>query len=188
MSENNVTDQIARTFELEMPYATNQKEYLDAIIPIVRHWSEDLREDDNFIDLPWLEVSDEDDFHKTILHFFNDGGEYLRSTEGNVRGGSWRYLDTSNKLLLEFGGKTELFELAFLSRGRFFILKKHGNPDKFNQRKYLKMVYEPVGRNLEWRDAMELLFNTFRNNNSWFRNLTVIIILVIIIVVLLSFF
>jgi hypothetical protein len=147
-----------------------------------------LWEDEAYENYPWLEVSDDDGFHKTILHFFNSGGEYLRSTEGNVKGGSWRFLEEANKLLLEFGGKTELYELAFLAPKRFFILRKHGNPEKFNQRKYLKMVYEPVGRGLEWRDAMELLFNTYRNNNSWFRNLLIIMLLVIVVIVLLSFF
>lgn len=186
MAKESITDQIGRTFELEMPFASNQKEYLDAIIPQVRPWSQDLWEEDSYENHPWLEVSDEDDFHKTILHFFNSGGEYLRSIEGNVKGGSWRFLEEANKLMIEYGGKTELYELSFLTPKRFFILRKHGNPEKFNQRKYLMMIYEPIGRSLEWRDAMELLYNTYRNNNSWFRYLLVSIVLIIIIAVLLS--
>lgn len=186
MAQENITEELGRTFELEMPFAANQQEYLDTIIPMVRHWSEDLEEMENYENYPWLEVSDEDDFHKTILHFFNSGGEYLRSTEGNVKGGSWRYLEEANKLMLEYRGKTELYELAFLVDKRFFILQKHGNPEKFNQRKYLMMIFEPVGRGLEWRDAMELLFNTYRSRNTWFRYALYIILLVIALFVALS--
>ena len=62
MAENKITNELARTFEVEMPFANTQTEYLDQIIPIVRQWGEDLREDEFYENRPWLEVSDRDDF------------------------------------------------------------------------------------------------------------------------------
>ena len=187
MADNKITDELARTFEIEMPFANTQTEYLDQIIPIVRPWGEDLREDEYYENRPWLEVSDSDTFHDTILHFFNSGGEYLRSVEGNVGTGSWRYMEEANKLLLEYKGSAELYDLAFLN-STFFILRKHGNAHRRGQKKYFMMIFEPIGRNLEWRDSMELLFNNYRSNNSWFLYLTIIVVLVVAIVSLLSFF
>lgn len=185
MADNKITNQIARTFEVEMPHARNMTEYLDKIIPMVRRWGEDLREGKFYEDKPWLEVSDSETFYDTVLHFFNAGGEYLRSVNGNVGGGSWRYMESANKLLLEYKGKTELYDLAFLN-SKFFILKKHGVHE--GNQKYFMMIYEPIGRRLEWRDALEELFNTYRSSNSLFLTLTVIILLAISIVVLLSLF
>ena len=183
MADNKITEELARTFELEMPFASTQTEYLDQIIPIVRPWGEDLYEADTYENRPWLEVSDNDNFHDIVLHFFNSGGEYLRSVEGNVGSGSWRFMEEANKLLLEYKGKTELYDLAFLNR-TFFILKKHGNSHRRGDRKYFMMIFEPVGRNLEWRDSMELLFNNYRTNNSWFQYSIIVVLVVIIIIVL----
>jgi len=185
MEENKITNQLARTFEVEMPFANNQTEYLDKIVPMVRQWSEDLREEEYYEDRPWLEVSDSETFHDTILHFFNSGGEYLRSVNGNVGGGSWRYMEAANKLLLEYKGKTELYDLAFMN-GKFFILKKHGHHS--GGQKYFMMIYEPFGRRLEWRDALEELFNTYRSSSNLFVTLTIIILIAVAIVVVLSIF
>ncbi|MCI5080994.1 MAG: hypothetical protein MRY78_04850, partial [Saprospiraceae bacterium] len=67
-----------------------------------------------------------------------------------------------------------------------FILKKHGEQKRFGKRKYFVMVYEPIGSRLEWRDAMELLFNKYRNNNNWLAIIMVIVLLLIAIVFALS--
>lgn len=159
--------------------------YLDQIIPIVRPWSEDLREEGFYTERAWLEIRDDVHFHKAILHFFNEGGEYLRSVDGNVSHGSWRYLERSNKLLIEHSGGNELFDLAFLD-SQFFILDKHGDQEKLGQRKYTVFIFEPLGKRLEWRDAMELLFNNYRSNNNYYITLGLIILLIIAIIVILS--
>lgn len=178
-------DKLAGTFEVPVPEGETLDEFLDNIIPAVRPWSEDLREEAFYLDKPWLELRDDDRFHDTVLHFFNEGGEYLQSVNGDVGGGSWRYLERANKFLIEEGGAAELYDLAFLS-DFFFILRKHGDlPEKIRP-KYFFMVLEARGRGLEWRDACEELFNTYRKNNSFWITLLMIIMVIVAIIVILS--
>lgn len=185
MLKNKLGERLARSLEVELPYAESLDEYLDTVIPTVRPWGEDLYEEENYTDIPWLELRDDDSFHETVLHFFNDSGEYLVSTNGNVDGGSWRFLEKSNKLLLEMGGQAELYELAFLNRN-FFILAKHGDQRRLGAPKYFVMINERYGRNLEWREAMELLYNTYRSNNNAYVILGLVILLIIAIAIVLS--
>lgn len=179
--ELKIIDQISSNFNAEFPHAETMDDYLDLIIPNVRSWGEDLREEQFYLNKPWMELRDDVNFHTAVLHFFNDGGEYLKSTDGDVSGGSWRYLDSANKLMLN----DELYDLAFMDN-QFFILRKHGNQKRLGQRKYFVMMYEPIAARLEWREAMEYLFNQYRNNNSFYTTLAVIILLIIAIVLILS--
>lgn len=183
--ENKLLDKFSRTFSVELPYADTLDDYLDQVIPIVRPWGEDLWEDHFYVDKPWLEFRDDIHFHKAVLHFFNEGGEYLRSVDGNVSSGGWRYLEGANKILIEHGGGAELFDLAFMD-GQFFILDKHGDQRKLGQRKYFVMVWEPAGKHLEWRDVVELLFNKYRSNNNYYVTLAVIVVLIIAVIVIYS--
>lgn len=176
-------DVLGQAFSSEMPHADSLTKYLDMLIPVVKPWGEDLREG-VFLSRGWLEFSDDDNFHDVILHFFNKEGEYLRSVNGNVTAGSWRLMETPNKLLLEHD-ENELFDLAFSDKN-FFILKKHGDQARLGQPKYFVMVHEPLGRKLEWRDAMELLYNTYRSNNSFYFTLAAIVLVIIAIVLIYS--
>lgn len=185
MMKNKLGDRLSRTLEVQLPYAESLDEYLDTVVPIVRPWGEDLYESEYYEDTPWLEVRDDDTFHETVLHFFNEGGEYLVSINGNVDGGSWRFLEKSNKLLIEIAGQAELYELAFLNRN-FFILAKHGDQRRLGAAKYFVMINERVGRRLEWREAMELLFNTYRSNNNMYIILALVILLIVAVAVILS--
>ena len=81
--------------------------------------------------------------------------------------------------------ESELFDLAFLD-GQFFVLIKHGDQQRFGQRKYFVMAYEAVGKHLEWHDAMLYLFNKYRNNNSFYIMVAVIILLIVAIILVLS--
>ncbi len=162
--------------------------YLDEIIPSIRPWSEDLREEKFFLNKAWLEVRDDEGFSRSILHFFNAGGEYLRSVDGDIYEGSWRYMPAANKMLIAAGnGDGELYNLAFLD-GMYFILSKHGNQQRLGKRKYLVLVYEPLGARLQWRDLMYRLVNQYRDNNNFYLILGVVVLLVIAIIVALSFF
>ena len=64
----------------------------------------------------------------------------------------------------------------------FFILKKHGRGS------YLVMGYEPRVAGLEWRDFVEALFNTYRENESNTKTTVIVIIVIIAIIVLFSIF
>jgi len=184
--DNKYLAKVNQSLSEPVPERSSLDESLNEILKLVRPLSEDLREDQFYLDRPWMEFRDDEDFHDAILHFFNEGGEYLVSTNGDVDEGSWRYLESSNKLMISMGGITELYDLAFMDP-EFFILSKHGDNEKLGRPEYFVMLYEPVGRRLEWRDAMIKLFNKYRNNNSFLITITVVILLLIAVIAFLSF-
>lgn len=179
-------DKISRPLSVEVPTADTLDAYLDEIVPKIRRWSEDLWEQKNYLSKPWLEVRDDVTFHHSVLHFFNEDDEYLQSVDGNVGSGSWRYLEKANKFLISEGRSDgELYDLAFLD-DQFFILMKHGNQKRMGKRKYFVMVHEPVAKRLEWREAMDMLFNKYRNSSSFYITIAIIVLLIIAIFVVLS--
>ena len=183
--QNSFLDKLTRSFSLELPKRDSMDEYLDFIIPLVRPWGEDLYETEYYLDTRWLEIRDEDEFHESVLHIFQEENSYLLSIDGNIAKGEWRFLPKSNTLILEqtVDGsvvKSELYDLAFMNSD-FFILKKHGDQVRKGQKKYFVMGRENIVRGLEWRDVMELLFNRYRSNSQF-------IVIVVIIVVLIAAF
>ena len=192
MEQQNWLETILRSLNVELPPRESLDEYLDIIIPEVRKWGEDLAETKYYSHpggKPWLEVRDEENFHNTVLHFFNDNGEYLRSTDGNVIKGRWRLLEGTNKMIIEAGdkggGMGELYELAYLDT-YFFILKKHGSQSR--RKKYFAMGFEPYVKGLEWRDFAEALFNTYRSKHRTYQIAIAVIAVVVLILLLFSFF
>ena len=191
--ENNILETVARSLNVELPYRENLDEYLDMILPVVRRWGEDINEVANYSvkgGKPWLEVRDEENFHNVVVHFFNEGGEYLKSIDGNVMRGKWRILEGTNKIIIELGGggkpvQTELYELAYLDQ-TFFILKKHGNQQR--NRKYFAMGFELSVAGLEWRDYVELLFNNYRRRHQSYRLTVGFVAVVILIILIYAFF
>ncbi|MBK7335270.1 MAG: hypothetical protein IPJ00_03540 [Saprospirales bacterium] len=189
MAQQSWLETILRSLNVELPLRDNLDDYIDIIVPEIRKWGEDLSEMNYYSSKggkPWPEVRDEDNFHNTIVHFFNEGGEYLRSTDGNVIKGQWRLLEGTNKMIIDLGGGlSELYELAYLD-SYFFILKKHG--DQKRARKYFAMGFEPYIKGLEWRDYVEELFNTYRRKHRTYQLITGAVVILIIIVLALSFF
>lgn len=191
--ENKFIDQVSRTFSVELPKRETLDDYLDMVLPVVRPWGEDLRETKFYSasgGKPWLEIKDDEHFQEAVLHFFNDNGEYLQSVEGNISKGRWRLLDGTNKMILEQGGgnRTELYELAFLTNA-FFILKKHGyQTGRRGKGKYFVMGFEPYVKGIQWRDYVELIFNTYRTQQGSYQNLIIILIVIAVIVILFSVF
>ncbi len=175
-------DRVSQALTVELPEAETMDEYIDSMLSKVRPWSEDLREEHFFLNKPWLEFRDDLKFHQAILHFFHVGGEYIRSVDGNYTTGEWRHLEGTNKMMLSMGGQNQLFDLAFLDN-QFFILDKHGDQHRLGEPKYFVMLHEPVGKRLEWRDAMELLFNKYRNSSGFYITLGAIVLLIIILLV-----
>lgn len=184
--ENKFLDSLARSFSLELPVMDTMDEYLDLIIPLIKPWSEDLYEEEYYLDTRWMEVRDDDSFHESVLHIFRAENEYLNSIDGNIHKGMWRTLERSNTLILEHaaGGsivKSELFDLAFMN-GNFFILRKHGDQRRKGFKKYFVLGRESYIRGLEWRDVTELLFNQYRNNRRWIFFVVFFIIIIAIVV------
>lgn len=185
-------EKITGEFEIELPAQQKLDDYLDLILPQIRQYSEDLREMENYVmagGKPWQEIRDDVSFQEVVLHFFNDGGEYLQSVDGNVSKGRWRLLDTTNKIIIESGGgkfnTSELYELAFLDQN-FFILKKHGDQQRKRSRQYLMMGYEGAVRGLKWKDAVELLFNQYKGQMGSFNYFVIAAIVLVLIVILFS--
>jgi len=187
--ENKFLDSITKPFNLELPEADTMDQYLDFIIPAVRPWSEDLREEEFYLDTRWLEVRDNDDSLESVLYIFRSEEEMLISIDGNISRGVWRRLDKSNTLIIEqtVDGsivKSELFDLAFMNKD-FFILLKHGDQKRKGKNKYFVLGRENVVKKLEWREVMEKLFNSYRNN-SQFMTMSAVIVLIIVAFILFS--
>jgi len=143
--------------------------HLDFILPKVIPYGEDLRETGFWFDRRWKEVRGEEGFHEALLHIFSPNGEYLLSLDGNLMKGSWRQLGVENALILEMGGRSELFDVRFLNQD-FMILTKHGDQARKGLRRFYLLVREPVtrdrsGADLDWRNIMEKLFNVWRENS-----------------------
>lgn len=174
---------ISNTFQTPLPEANDLDKYLEEMLLHLENYSENLDEEDLYLEHPWLEFRDDDYFHESILHFFNPEEEYLNSVNGEVSFGYWRKMNQAKKLLIE-NGEGKLYELAFLD-ANFFILKKHGDNSPLGKSKYLFLVKEEVSKKLEWRDAIELLHRSYRNGNG---NLSYVIFIILAILVLIILF
>lgn len=184
--ENKYLAKVNQSLSEPVPEYTKLDDSLRAILKEVKPLGEDLREEQFYLDKPWLEFRDDENFHDAVLHFFNDESEYLRSTNGDVEVGEWRYLPSSNKLMVTLEEDSELYDLEFLDP-EFFILSKHGDNKKLGRPEYLVLLHERVGRKLVWKEALEKLFNKYRNNNSYLITITLIVLALIALVVLLSY-
>jgi hypothetical protein len=167
-----------------MPEADSMEKYLHVILPQVRQWSEDLREERYFLRTHWMEFRDDDNFHENILHIFNEGGEYLRITNGDAESGSWRLLDGSNKILIEHN-QPELYKLAFLNEN-FFILSKQGDQSRLGRPVFFVMVRESLGVKIEWMDAMEILHKIKFEHSKFYQIMTAIVIIIVAMAVIYS--
>lgn len=194
--ENKLFDQIAEALNPQIPEAEDLTGYLDQIVPLIRGSSEDLREEEFYVNRPWVEVQDNENFHELVFHFFSPqpghedivDREYLKTVDGQVWSGKYRYV--GNKMFIDDDhyDSSRVYELAFLD-DEFFILQLLANPRKFTaggDAKYFIMVSERLGRRLEWRELMEHLFRKYQNNNNFYIMLTMIVILIIAIMLVLS--
>ena len=171
----------------EMPEPNSLDAAIDGMIKKIKPWSEDLKEKKFYENRPWYEIRDDENFHNHILHFFHPEGEYLCSTDGTVAAGKWRYLASTNKLIIQPAkGDQQLYELAFMDE-TFFILKKHGH--RGEERKYFFMIIEPMGKKikLDWTTAVNVLHEQYRDTNNFYLLFGLIIIAIIAIIVVLSY-
>lgn len=138
----------------------NMDDFLDDMIPQIRHWSEDLNEREYYTgDFPWREIRDEDGFDESILYFFKEEDEFLYSINGNVQTGQWRPLQ-SNKMVIEKSMiqhvDSELYNLLYMNE-EFLIMDKPGDQRSLGKSKYLVLVREKSIKETDWRGAMNRL-------------------------------
>ncbi len=167
--EGRLLDRIFNAFELDLPSRLETlDQFVEYIIPQVQPWSEDLREEKFYVGKRWKEIRDTDTYHETVLHMFMPGNEYMVAVDGDITKGIWRYLPETNTLILEYANKSQLFDLSFLNND-FFILQKHGDQIRKGRQQYF--VYAEEGmlnkKKLDWRSAMEELYNVYRNNSKF---------------------
>ena len=175
-------DKITGTFELDLPSKLETLEqYVEYIVPLVQQWSEDLWEENFYINKRWKEIRDADTYHEVVLHMFMAEGEYMVVVDGDVSKGTWRYLKESNTFIVEYGGKSSLFDLYFLNSD-FFILRKHGDQSRKGRQKYYVYGNEKSTGKLDWRNAMEKLYSIYRENSKFSIWLYVIIAVIIFII------
>jgi hypothetical protein len=151
----------------------------EEILQKATKWSEKLSDLVKYTDRPWLEVSFGSPQSPTILHLFNEDGAYLRSVNGDYIAGKWRILEATNKLVVDKGeDRGHIFDLLFLSSD-FLILQKHGQKEEDFEEKYLFLIYEPLGKNLDREACWEL----FAQNNQYNNNVILWLFLFLVLVV-----
>lgn len=181
-----IIGELVKSFNDELPTELGDMDnHLDYILRHVMPFSEDLREGHFWLGKRWKEVRDDAGFHESILHIFSGESEYLKSVDGNISRGAWRMLGGSNSLILEMGGVSELYDLAFLN-DHFFILKKHGDQTRKGKNKYRLFSFEATTRGLDWRQLMELLYNVYRSDSGRFSSWFFFILIVVAIILVLS--
>lgn len=183
----------------DLPELDSMDDYIEHILGDVAPYGEDLQEMEFFLEKRWLEISDRDDDTNIILHIFKPettpdgmtkGGElsYMRVVNGNVSLGYWSTLDGTDTMLINEGGRFELFDKVFLN-GDFLILKKHRNQHTpVIGSKYVFFARESLVKRgdtvMSWLDIMELWYNVYRLNNFWIAAVVLIIIFGIFIILL----
>ncbi len=176
-------DKVAKPFNVELPESEGLDDLLNKVLPAIRQHSEDFREVEYYLGKNWIEIRDDEDYHEVVLHLFEPEGEYICSTDGNIECGEWRHLNGK----FVFGPSScdaEVFDLAFLDDD-FFILQKHGNYRKF-PRRYRVFLREPLAKRLVWNEAIEYLFDKYRNSSGFMITVVVLLVLIIALVLLLS--
>jgi hypothetical protein len=177
--ENKMWDNITNTFELDLPKRLETLEqYVEHIVPKVQPWSEDLWETQFYINKRWKEIRDTDTYHEVVLHIFMENGEYWVVIDGDITKGTWQIFKQTNSLVVDYGGKSQMFELTFLNDD-FFILKKHGDQARKGKQKYYVYGNEKSTGKLDWRNAMEKLYNIYRENSKFSTWLVVVIVIII---------
>lgn len=159
-------DRLNREMEMDMPQFDRFDEAVGYALSKVYQWSEDLYEQEYYVGRRWLEVREDVNFQESVLHIFNEGGEYLVSIDGNIQKGVWRFLPENNTFITEFLGKSELYDLAFLNED-FFILMKHGDQARRGQRRYFVLGREGYVSGLTWHEVVDLMFNIYRESSRF---------------------
>lgn len=187
-----IQNRLAKSMSSELPELDTMDEYIEYIMGDVGPYGEDLPEIDFFVEKRWIEISDRDDDTNIVLHIFKEGGSYMRVVNGNISTGGWSMLEnSSNTMLINEGGRYELFDKVFLN-GDFLILKKHRNQHTPTLgSKYFFIARESMvksdDRVMAWLDIMELWYNVYRLNNFYIASIVLIIIFAIFILLLSTF-
>lgn len=149
----------------DLPEFKSLDQGIDFLMGYLSRFSEELFEQEFYINKRWMEVRDDVHFQEAVLHVFEENGSYLRILDGDIATGSWEY--TLGGLVIKFAGKHELYERVFLN-DKFFILKKHGDhSSKGNQPKYFFIATESLVRKMEWTDLLVIMYDIYKSNTNY---------------------
>jgi len=166
----------------ELPKFESLDGGIDFLMGYLSRFSEELYDQEFYVNKRWREVRDDVHFQEAVLHVFEDNGSYLRILDGDIFTGSWEY--TLGGLVLKFEGQHELYERVFLNES-FFILKKHGDhTSKGNDSKYFFIATESLARRMEWTDLLTIMYDIYKSNTNYMMIVLGFFVLVAIIVLL----
>ena len=171
--------------EEELPRLDSLDEYVKYIVPKIRPWSEDLYEEDYYLETKWLEFRSQDSFQDVVIHIFRDGREYMRVINGDIKRGSWEVLEGTNNLILDSRDGTDLYTFVFMN-AHFFIIQKHGGKRRPDKPMYFVMGNESTIGRLTWREYAEALDQVFEKYISAVWLIGGVIIVLVALFILLS--
>lgn len=131
---------------LKVPELASMDAYLAWVLPNVRYYGEDLKEEHFYLNKRWVlfDPASTD----VVLRIFtpqlapSPSAKSLRTiTNGDVTEGQWSYLP-GNKMILAPDGKEQImYDLGFMNE-YLIILRQHGADDHLKGQKYLVMYAE----------------------------------------------
>jgi hypothetical protein len=183
--EGKFLDNFSKAFENELPtHLESLEQYVKYIVPKVKPWGSSLRDEKLYLGKRWKELRDTDTYHETVLHIFMPGGEYMVVIDGDISKGAWRFIPENNTFIVDYGGRSQFFDLAFLNND-FFILQKHGDQARKGRQQYFVYASEALlnKKKLDWRSAMEELYNLYRESSDFSRWVGILLMVIIVLVI-----
>lgn len=184
--QERILDKIAEPFNIELPTGDTMQSMLDEVLPAIRKRSEDLNEEEYYLNRSWIEMSDDVEFNEIWLFRFEEGGQLRSFRDGESEMGSWENLGENKMTMGSSFASTTLYTLAFLD-GDFLVLKRYGNLENIDGAKYRMFVREALATKLDWREAIEYLVNKYKSVTTPFIALSLFLILMIILFFVLSY-
>lgn len=188
----NLISRIFTSMNNDLPKFDNLDQGVDFLMKYLRGFSDGLDEYDKYVNKRWLEARTDIKFHESVLHIFEEDGNYLRIIDGDIYSGGWEH--RHNGFIKQINKSNELFELVFLNDS-FFIIKKYGDHSakKNHQQKYFFLVTErqvkilrgKLRRDPEWPDILEEMYLIYKNNTNY-TMIVVTFFFIIIVILLLS--
>lgn len=167
--EGRLLDKIAEPFNVQAFERNSFEEQITDVLRVIGSNSRGLSDVDKFLDRNLLQLTDglnED----TLLWIFRggpEGGSIMKTHNERVGGGSWEVIEGTQKVVISAGAGQIMYTLAFLDN-QFFILQRYGTARNSEVDRYLVFADERLARSMEATDAIEYLYNKYRNQSRTF--------------------
>lgn len=131
---------------LSVPTLGSLEEYLEWVLPNVRYYGEDLKEEHFYLNKRWM-VYDPESSDVVMRIFTPDlapepsNKSLLTIVNGDVKGGHWSYLPGNKMILAPKGNEQIIYNLGFMNE-YLIIMRQHGADEHLKSNKYLVMYAE----------------------------------------------